>query len=425
MIQTEKAVLAIVTCENSLLPILMANAERSLFSYDFSKIVFDEIEDLYKKGQPFDFVILNDKIKNKIEMSHGYISSLMDCLTSNNLRDLSRYLKLYINALKKEKVRKEVLEKLQEFIKRPHLDLDEMQGIIASANLIDDEIETGNIEDCFEELDQISGENKAITLGFPTFDSAIGGFRYGELLLFMARTGVGKTFWVLNVILHLILNKREKIALFSLEMPKISVLERLTQIDSSLSRDQALGKLKTDEETKSYIVNKFKNLKIYTQNYSVEEIELKIKEAGLRIVFIDYLDLLNEQSSRHQTRYERISNLIIELKRIAKRQNSLLIVIHQLQRQAEEGSVPVRLTMARDSGVVEEASDFILGAWRPELGYDDETKVPEDMKNRLFIKLLKNKRGPTKKISGFFDKKIGKMWEIEWNDIGKERNHGK
>jgi replicative DNA helicase len=81
--------------------------------------------------------------------------------------------------------------------------------------------------------------------------------------------------------------------------------------------------------------------------------------------------------------------------------------------------------MARDSGVIEEASDFILGAWRPELGYDDETKVPEDMKNRLFIKLLKNKRGPTKLVSGFFDKKIGKMWEVEWNDICKERNHGK
>ena len=241
----------------------------------------------------------------------------------------------------------------------------------------------------------------------------------------MARTGVGKTFWVLNVILHLILNKQENIALFSLEMPKVSVLERLAQIDLSLSRDQALGKIKTDEEMKSCIIKKFKNVRIYTQNYSVEEIELKIKEVGSRIVFIDYLDLLNEQSSRHQTRYERISNLIIELKRIAKRQNSLLIVIHQLHRQAEEGSVPVRLTMARDSGVVEEASDFILGAWRPELGYDDETKVPKDMKNRLFIKLLKNKRGPTKKVSGFFDKKIGKMWEIEWNDIDKERNHGK
>ncbi len=85
MIQTEKAVLAIVIFENSLLPILMANAERSLFSYDFSKIAFDEIEDLYKKGQPFDFVILADKIKNKIEMPVGYISSLMDCLTSTNL----------------------------------------------------------------------------------------------------------------------------------------------------------------------------------------------------------------------------------------------------------------------------------------------------------------------------------------------------
>ena len=423
MIQTEKAVLATVIFENSLASLLLANADKSLFSSYYNQIIFEEIEKLHKEKQFFDVLILTDRLSNKVPFL--YMGSLMDCLVHSSLKFLFNDLKLYLNTLKRERAKKEILKEVSRQAEAPTVDLDEMQKAMARANLLDAEIETGGMEDCFEELDQISGKNKAITLGFPTLDSAIGGFRYGELLLFMARTGVGKTFWVLNVVLHLILNKQENIALFSLEMPKVSVLERLTQIDSSLSRDQALGKLKTDKEMKSCIMKKFKNVRIYTQNYSIEEIELKIKEAGSRIVFIDYLDLLNEQSSRHQTRYERISNLIIELKRIAKRQDSLLIVIHQLQRQAEEGSVPVRLTMARDSGVVEEASDFILGAWRPELGYDDETKVPEDMKNRLFIKLLKNKRGPTKNVSGFFDKKTGKMWEIEWNDIDKERNHAK
>jgi replicative DNA helicase len=423
MIRTEKAVLATVIFENSLASLLLANADKSLFSSHYNQIIFEEIEKLHKEKQFFDVLILTDRLSNKIPFL--YVVSLMDCLVHSSLKFLFNDLKLYLNTLRRERAKREILKEVSKQAKAPTVDLDEMQKAMARANLLDAEIETGGMEDCFEELDQISGKNKAITLGFPTLDSAIGGFRYGELLLFMARTGVGKTFWVLNVIFHLILNKQEKIALFSLEMPRVSVLERLTQIDFSLSRNQALGKLKTDEKMKPRIVNKLKNLRIYTQNYSVEEIELKIREASSRIVFIDYLDLLNEQSSRHQTRYERISNLIIELKRIAKRQDSLLIVIHQLQRQAEEGSVPVRLTMARDSGVIEEASDFILGAWRPELGYDDETKVPEDMKNRLFIKLLKNKRGPTKNVSGFFDKKTGKMWEIEWNDLDMERNNAK
>lgn len=356
-----------------------------------------------------------DKLKGRVPLS--YISSVMECFIHSNIKFLKNDLNKYLNILKQEKAKREILKEINRQAKEPNCDLKEIQNIISKTNLLNIETETGDIEDCFTEFDQMSERNGEISLGLPGLDKAIGGFRLGEVLLFMARTTVGKSFWALNVLYHLISHTQEKITFFSLEMPRISILERLIQITFSLTREEAQEKLKTDKKIREQLKNEFKNLKIYTQNYSVGDIEIKIREDGSKIIFIDYLDLLRELSLKNQNRYERISDHIIELKRIAKRQDCLLIVLHQLQRQAEEGGVAVKLTMARDSGVIEEASDIILGAWRPELRYDVIALAPETERNRLIIRLLKNKRGPVKMISCFFDhSKTGKIWETEWRD---------
>ena len=411
MIQTEKAVLAAVIQENSLVPILLANSDISLFSDDDNQLIYEEIQHLHKERQFFDFIILGDRLEGKVTATD--IVSLMECLAHSKLKFLKNDLIKYLNILKHEKAKKEILVEVDRQAKEPNVDLEAIQKIISETNLLNSDIETGTIEESLDELDQINEGAGEITLGFPSQDNAIGGLRYGELLLFMARTTVGKTFWALNTINNMTAYSQDKVALFSLEMNKTSILERLCQIRFSLDRETAKERLKSDNQTRDFFKDTFKNLFIFTYNYSIAEVELKIKETGSRIVFIDYLDLLREQQSKSQSRYERISDLIIESKRIAKRQDSLIIILHQLQRQAEEGSIPVRLTMARDSGVVEEASDFILGAWRPELGYDVESKVPEDMRNRLFVKLIKNKRGPVQISTCFFDhKKTGEIWEI-------------
>jgi len=415
MIHTEKAVLAVVIFKNSLAPILLANADKTLFSYAHNRIIFEQIRKLHEEEQFFDPAIMADRLKGRVPLS--YISSVMECLIHSNIKFLKNDLNKYLNILKQEKAKREILKEINRQAKEPNCDLKEIQNIISKTNLLNIETETGDIEDCFTEFDQMSERNGEISLGLPGLDKAIGGFRLGEVLLFMARTTVGKSFWALNVLYHLISHTQEKITFFSLEMPGISVLERLTQITFSLPREEAQEKLKTDKKIREQLKNEFKNLKIYTQNYSVGDIEIKIREDGSKIIFIDYLDLLRELSLKNQNRYERISDHIIELKRIAKRQDCLLIVSHQLQRQAEEGGVAVKLTMARDSGVIEEASDIILGAWRPELRYDVIALAPETERNRLIIRLLKNKRGPAKMISCFFDhSKTGKIWEIEWRD---------
>lgn len=413
MSETEKHILAIVIQENSLAHLLITNADKELFADHKNQLIFEEIKILHNKREPIQYPILADRLRLRVPAS--YLCSLGGFLFHRRLKDLKNDLIVALNSIKKERVRKEILKELYQQVKEPNFDFEKIQKKINRVELLDIEMETGTIEDCFDEMDKDDMSNLSVKIGLPSLDRATGGFRFGELVTFMARTTVGKTFWVLNVLNYLSASSDVTTAFFSLEMPKISILERLCQIRFSVNYEQAKEKLTADDQAKYLMKQEYKNLLIYSHAYSVGEIEMKIQESGAKIVFIDYLDLLTNHQAKYQSRYERISDLILDLKRLARRQDILIIILHQLQRQAGSGGVPVRLTMARDSGVIEEVSDFVLGAWRPELEYDNTASIPEDMKGRIFIKLLKNKRGPIKIIPCIFDNNsTGKIWEIKW-----------
>jgi replicative DNA helicase len=110
----------------------------------------------------------------------------------------------------------------------------------------------------------------------------------------------------------------------------------------------------------------------------------------LRVLLADYFGLLNLSGG---DAYERASRAAIGLKQLAKQEKLAIIVASQLSRAGGNGSEPVALEMLRDSGVVEESADFILGAWRPEKQRDIS---PEDYfaaKDVLRVAILKNRKG--------------------------------
>ena len=153
------------------------------------------------------------------------------------------------------------------------------------------------------------------------------------------------------------------------------------------------------------LLNLCSRIKLFAQIYSAQEIKSIIRSQKLSVVFIDFLGLM--KAEKFEGSYERTSEIISDLKKIAKEENTLIILAHQLSRQAEDGSIPVRLNHARDSGAVEELSDFVLGIWRPEISSENELA-----RDKLFMHLLKNKRGETRKIECLFNKKTGEIREI-------------
>lgn len=414
----ERAAMGSVLFDLNLVPILLTRGSPDLFSGD-ELLIFKLIEKLHSQGKEITIDIIAEILSNEIPQI--YIYELPTHRVHNNLFYLEQDLIRNLNYLRSEKLGKEFISKTESIVKsgRPYINVaEDLQKAALNHSFIETSEDDGSLESCFAEFDDYTSSSQAINFGFPTIDSAFGGFRYGELVCFMARTGVGKTFWVLNVINSLTVRLQENIAFFSLEMNRTSVLERLCQIRCSLILTEAKEKMMSDKSLRSNLIREFKRLKIYTKNYSTSEIESKIKSTASKIIFIDHLDLIRDESKKSD-RYEKTSDRITEIKKIAKRQDVLIVILSQTPRTAGEGEIPIKLTMARDSGVIEEACDFIFGAWRPELGCKPG-QVPEEEKNKLYLKLIKNKRGILKMIKCHFDNGgTGKIWELKKSEREK------
>lgn len=243
-------------------------------------------------------------------------------------------------------------------------------------------------------------EKTNITTGFSKIDRYIGDLTWGEVLAIMGRTTTGKTFVGINILNHLVCNNVENIGFFSLEMSKSALSERIIQVYHNIDR---LNIKKLDIDTTGV---KFKDVKLYSKMYSVFEIGEIVKRDKLKIVFIDFLQQVKGQGN---SLYEKATNVIQDIKALAKEQDIIIIVMVQLSRKAGHGAEEVRLDMARDSGAIEENSDFILGIWNPEKKGKVEGEILK--KDLRSLRLIKNKRGATIGIYIHFDPNTGKMIE--------------
>src|SRR5262249_6548642 len=116
----------------------------------------------------------------------------------------------------------------------------------------------------------------------------------------------------------------------------------------------------------------------------------------LRLVVVDHVGMIG--SARRATPYEQVSEIARELKRIAKRHNVALLSLCQVGRGGESGGEPVMLRSARDSGVIEEAADYLIGLWRPELKEGLTREQREEKRGDLMACVLKNRSGPAPRL---------------------------
>jgi len=115
----------------------------------------------------------------------------------------------------------------------------------------------------------------------------------------------------------------------------------------------------------------------------------------LRLVVVDYLGLIGQ--ARPTSTYDHTSRVARELKNFAKRHRVALVVACQVDREGDSGGKDITLKMARDSGVIEEAADYLLGLWRPELAEGIRREERLAAQGQLKVRVLKNRSGPAPK----------------------------
>jgi DnaB-like helicase C terminal domain len=235
-------------------------------------------------------------------------------------------------------------------------------------------------------IDERVGSRPPIQLGWGSIDSDIKGVGDGQVLGIAARTAVGKS-WALASVADHTASTGVGGLICTLEMPGVDWIERQLAICENVRPEVVEGWVRQGliANKTQHFREKFKYTLFCEKIVALDEMPMLIQaakkriSAEFRVVFVDYLGLMD---ARGRDVYERVSAIGKGLKTVAKREGVAVVVAMQLSRAGGDGSKEVTLEMLRDSGVLEESMDFLLGCWRK-----------QGDKNVMYMRILKNRKG--------------------------------
>jgi len=408
----EKLIFSMIFHYPYLFPVLKANYTEDLFSRKRYQALFLKMKELYEKEGRIDLLKLYEKSKVFIsgsELAEFVASDWVKGIPANSQE--REFLDL-IAEIKKEKTHRKLISEISAIARGKPVDWEAISAIVEKARVVERERERGDFKLAFEKfLDWISQRATAgITIGFPSLDRWVHSYNFGELLSVLGRPTTGKTFFALHVIYHLAGNTNVPVGFFSLEMTKEALVMRMMQRWFRMSFQEIRNKIIKGELIADEFVNQYaEGLKIYEKPYSADEINQIVKEDDLKIILIDYLNIL--KTDQPGSLYEKTTRKMLDLKNLAKEREVFLILLVQLSRAVAEYEA-VRLDSARDSGAIEENSDFMIGISNP---YEHPSH-PEEWRDYRYIRLIKNKRGRTGGIKVKFFSDTGEMMEVEESD---------
>ena len=374
--------------------------------------IFDAMVELFNEGKPVDLVTLQERLREKDVppeiTSLEFVKELVTAVpTSANVKyyadivaDKSMMRKLI--KLNEEisnicYAGKEPLESVLETTEKSVFDLLQRRGA---------EDYTAIKEIVLTALDRIekASKNKGVVTGIPTgfidLDYKLSGLQPSDLILVAARPSMGKTAFVLNIAQYVAFRKEKGVVIFSLEMAKEQLVNRLFALEAQVD-SQALrtGNLKDSDWEKliegAGIIGQSNLIIDDTPGISVSEVRSKCRkyklEHDIQLIIIDYLQLMSGRvGSRVESRQQEISEISRSLKALARELNVPVVALSQLSRAVE--SRPDKRPMLsdlRESGAIEQDADVVMFLYR-----DDYYNKDSDMKDMAEVIIAKQRNGP-------------------------------
>lgn len=257
------------------------------------------------------------------------------------------------------------------------------------------------IQDSANRSDGLSG----IPTGFHELDGMTSGWQNTDLIIIAARPAMGKTAFALSMVKNMAVNYGIHVAMFSLEMSNLQLVNRLLQNTCEITGDKVKsGKLDPGEwEQLTTRIKELQGAPIFvddTPSLSVFELRTKarrlVKEHGVQIIMIDYLQLMNASGMQFGSREQEVSNISRSLKGLAKELNIPIIALSQLNRGVENrqgGAQRPQLSDLRESGAIEQDADMVCFIHRPEYYKIYEDEKGNDLRGLAEIIIAKHRNG--------------------------------
>ena len=277
---------------------------------------------------------------------------------------------------------------------------------------------------------QESGGLTGISTGFTQLDKITAGWQPSDLVIIAGRPAMGKTSFALSLAKNIAIDNRVPVAFFSLEMNNVQLVNRLLSNVCSISGSKILsGQLDpSDWERFDNNLRKMDGAPIYvddTPGLSVFELRTKarrlVREHGIKVLMVDYLQLMNANGMRFNSRQEEVSTISRSLKGLAKELNIPVLALSQLNRTVEqrdgiEGKRP-QLSDLRESGAIEQDADLVLFVHRQEYYRIFQDEKGNDLHGKAQIIIAKHRKGATDDVLLSFRGEFTRVANPDDNDM--------
>jgi replicative DNA helicase len=383
------------------------------------QVILECIIELAEAHQPIDLLTLHQRLKdrNQIESVGGlpYLNSLVDAVPSaanlnyylEIVRDkylLRRMIQACTGAIARIHEHEGDVDALMDEIERDVLHISEERGRAESPTIRD--LVHGAIT-TIEKYHQGQGKLTGLETGFQDLDRLTSGLHDGEMIVIAARPSMGKTSLAMNIAEHVVLETRQPVGVFSLEMTAEQLVLRVLCSRARVNlRDVREGFLAERDFPKltSSAGQLAKSPLFVDDSPGLSILQLRARarrmyqQHKIRLFVIDYLQLLHSTSARRvENRQQEIADISNGIKALAKELNVPVIVLSQLNRELEKDRArKPRLSDLRESGAIEQDADVVGLLYRPVSNEDDDGGAREDADGYpVNLLIAKQRNGPT------------------------------
>ena len=411
-IEAEQAVLGAMLMNKDAVMV----ASESITGEDFYQtaygIIFDSVVDLFKAGKPADLITLQEKLKEKnVPPEISSMEFVKDLLEGTQT---SANVKYYAEIVRDKSILRRLIRINEDIANTCYLENQPLDEILEKTQKeVFELVEHGNSEeyvpirqvvlnalDVIERASKTKGNVTGIPTGFIDLDYKLSGLQRSDLVLIAARPSMGKTAFVLNIAQHVAFRQNLAVAIFSLEMSKEQLVNRLFSLESHVDAQVLRTGNLSDTDWEKLIegagtIGNSRMIIDDTSGISISEMRSKCRkyklEIGLDLIIIDYLQLMSGSGGRkNESRQQEISEISRSLKGLARELNVPVIALSQLSRAVEQRTDKrPMLSDLRESGAIEQDADVCMFIYR-----DDYYNPDTEDKNIAEIIIAKQRNGP-------------------------------
>ncbi|MDE2312211.1 MAG: replicative DNA helicase [Patescibacteria group bacterium] len=381
--------------------------------------IYEAVIGLYSKNTPIDILTITNLLEEKKQLDavggSSYLANLVNAVPS------AANVVHYASIVRKKGTLRKLIASAGEITNLAYEESNDIESILDEAeqklfgvsqkhlrqNFVPINAVLAATFERIDELHRDQGKLRGLASGFVDLDQKLGGLQKSDLVILAARPSMGKTSLALDIIRHVGVNLRVPVGIFSLEMSKDQLVDRLLSAQSEVN----LWKIRTghlnddDFEKIGEAMGVLSESPIFIDDAAgsnVMEVRTKARrlqsEHGVGLVVVDYLQLMTGRST--ENRVQEVSEISRSLKILARELNIPVLALSQLSRLVENrpDKVP-QLSDLRESGSIEQDADVVMFIYREDMYKGKDSRRP----NIAEIHIKKHRNGPTGQVDLYFD----------------------